>query len=764
MKKLMLSFILLGGVAGNALATEYYVAESGNDHNAGTKWKPFASLEVARDAIRKNPKKGGHTVWIRGGRYFFDQTLEFNGQDSGTKARPNVYKAVPGEQVFFDGGKALKASVCSTVTDPKILKRLVPDAKDKIVQIDLKKLGITDFGELGHRGFRRAYIPAPLELFIDNGAQQIARYPNRGEKHIKLGEVLESGSNPRRRNYSMVPATFKYETERAERWTEAEDLYISGYFRFGYADDTLKVAKIDTENGTMTTELPHLYGFKKVGLSQWYAINLIEEIDVPGEYCVDRKSGLLLFMPPEGFNKKSQIQLSMLKEVMVALEGCSNVRFENMTFENSRGSAVYIENGDSNWIAGCTFRNLGTLAIQIGKGIEPYPYGLHDGCGFRADGKDGTPASRIMGSWHEYIYRNTTWNRECGTNHRIVSCDIYNIGAGGVMLGGGDRKTLTPANNSVENCDISRVNRLDLTYKAPVNVDGVGNRIVNNHIHHTEGMGIYLHGNDHLIEFNEINDVLLDMSDQGSIYSGKDPSECGTMIRYNFFHHIDLPEKHVGHHTNQAIHFDDGGTHTASVIGNVFYKAGKGRIIAFNGGGEVPIMNNIAVDCPKWIYKSKSTSTEKLVNRMHKDGLFRTRLEKSIDITLPPYSEKYPVMLAIYNGEKELEHPFERNYTANGDYFQFVDALNMNFNLKKDSSVYMDIPGFEPIPFDKIGLVMDEFRTSVKRSRGRCIPFKSVHGKRSCLSMCLKYSTASVRQNLKMLKKRNRAWNEKSGN
>ena len=69
----------------------------------------------------------------------------------------------------------------------------------------------------------------------------------------------------------------------------------------------------------------------------------------------------------------------------------------------------------------------------------------------------------MLGSWHEHIYENTTFEREGGTNHGVVGCDIYNTGAGGISLGGGDRVTLTPAGNYVRNCHIHDFNRLDRT-------------------------------------------------------------------------------------------------------------------------------------------------------------------------------------------------------------------------------------------------------------------------------------------------------------
>jgi hypothetical protein len=43
---------------GDARGQEYWVSTTGNDTDAGTKEKPFATLERARDAVR-DARKGG---------------------------------------------------------------------------------------------------------------------------------------------------------------------------------------------------------------------------------------------------------------------------------------------------------------------------------------------------------------------------------------------------------------------------------------------------------------------------------------------------------------------------------------------------------------------------------------------------------------------------------------------------------------------------------------------------------------------------------
>jgi hypothetical protein len=393
---------------------------------------------------------------------------------------------------------------------------------------------------------------------------------------------------------------------------------------------------------------------------------------------------------------------------MVAIENAENIMFEGITFEATRDSGIYIEGGKNNTIAGCTLKNIGNLAIQIGQGTKPFPYGKHDGCGNKADGKPGEPASRIMGNWHENIYKYTAWNRNGGTGHRILSCDIYDTGAGGVMLGGGDRKTLAPGNNMVKNCNIYRVNRWDRTYKAPVNVDGVGNSIVNNHLHHCPGSAVYLHGNDHVVEYNEMDHVLKDCSDMGAIYMGRDPSETGHSFCYNFFHNI--KNYHKGGHGVQAIFFDDCSFGGARIIGNVFYKTGSTNPIKFNGGGNCEIRNNIFIDCQKPVGGGKDNTAR--CRKFMKKGLGHERVRVHVDITKPPYSTRYPNLLAVYENKLPVVTKLECNYVVSNDMSEFIDGKNMNFNLKEGSKVFTEIEGFRPIPFEKIGLYRDEYRTS----------------------------------------------------
>jgi len=184
-------FLALTFLAGGAaMGQEYWVSVAGNDSAAGTKDMPFATLERARDAVRETRKagglpKGGVTVWLRGGVYEISKTFELNHTDSGTAESLMVVRSVPGEEVRLVGRKQIPSSAFKTVTDPDVLQRLDPAAHGNVLQVELKAVGITDYGQLTRRGgIERSTLPAALELLFNDRPMPLARWPNQGWTRI----------------------------------------------------------------------------------------------------------------------------------------------------------------------------------------------------------------------------------------------------------------------------------------------------------------------------------------------------------------------------------------------------------------------------------------------------------------------------------------------------------------------------------------------------------------------------------------------------
>jgi len=738
---LFLTIFLTLGVA----AQDIYVSKDGNDINPGTKEEPVSTLEAARDLIRhykstNDLPDGGITVWIGKGQYDQEEPFILNENDSGEPDAPIVWRTMPDEYVSVTGGKRIPSSAFQKVTNRAILKRLSKSAAQNVVQVNLREHGINDYGEIKQYGHAMPVVPAPLEVFFNNEPMTLARYPNEG--YIKIGKVIDPGSVPRTKDYSNRGAIFEYTDPRHEAWAGQEDVWFQGTFRYGYADDNILVESIYPKTNQVKLAMPSMYGVGSGRDFQHYvAYNILDELDSPGEWYVDKESGILYFWPPGNINDGS-FMVSLLEDPMICLEGASYVTIRDLTIEVGRGIGVYIERGTNNLIAGCTVKNVGTSGIFMGQGAkQTFPFVTHDDY-------EGVPVSRRIGNVQGHIYKYTHWDRKAGANQGILSCDVYNTGSGGIYLSGGSKRNLNPGNNYVENCKVYNYNRRNKFLWSGINIDGCGNRISHCEIFDSEWQGIYVHGNEHLYEYNHIHHVTLNSDDTSPWYIGRDPSDRGNIIRYNYFHHCGNPNR-----MNMGIYCDDSSTGVL-VYGNVFYKMNtKHGILFTNSGWDLKMKNNIVIEPISYTAEISSpfyTWARGTGPAMFGEyGLLRKRLTENVNIYHSPYSERYPELLnylhpiidgkewegmrlrrnvvsgnLIVGGPEEIlllrgEHAqceSVNNYRTDSDP-GFVDYENGDFNLKPDSEVFDKIDGFEALPFDKMGLYIDQYRKTISEKK-----------------------------------------------
>lgn len=451
----------------------------------------------------------------------------------------------------------------------------------------------------------------------------LSRWPNKGM--IRMGKIIDEGSVPRNNDFKNRGAIMEYDSLRVSSWEFTDDMWISGYFKYGYADDALRIASLNKEKKTITTAGPTLYGFYSgYAWNKWFAFNIKEETDEPGEYFLERTTGKLYFISPD--SEIGSLHLSILEEPFFDIWQAENIQIKNITFEYSRGTILSLSETENVCISGCTFRNSGDLGVIIGNGISPFKEYLHEG--------NGKPVRGTAGSLQQHLYANQTFNRQGGHNNQIDHCIFYNLGAGGVSMGGGDRKTLQAGNNIVSNCLFHANNRIAKSYRPAVHITGVGNRIVHCEMYDSPSMAILMHGNNHLIENNYIHDVCLEVEDQGAFYYGRNPSECGTIIRNNLF--ADIPDTY----STCAIYHDDGAG-GLTVENNIFYRAGKYAVL-MGGGSDNTYKNNLFINGQIGIHADNRLQNwgKSLIAQ---DGLFEKRL-KEINYKEEPYSSTYPYL------------------------------------------------------------------------------------------------------------------------
>lgn len=520
-------------------ATEVFVAPTGSDSAPGTKAEPLKSLQGAVNRVREirnsgHWPRGGVTVTFASGRYPIAETVTLDGATSGTAGAPLVFRAAPGADVRFAGGRRLTR--LEPIADAALTARIPEEARAHVRLIDLRAAGISDPGRLAPRGVGFGQDPMP-ELFWDGRALPLARWPNEGWE--RTGQIVEE-RNP------SGGFTFLYANERMRRWADEKDAWLFGYWGWLWADHGVRAAAFDAAQGRIATAQVPSYA-PRAGMP-WFLYNALSELDAPGEWFLDSERGLLILYPPSD-PARAVIEYSTLAGPFLKLTDAAHVRFERLTFELGRSNGIEISGGSNVLIAGCRIGKLRGSAVVI----------------------------------------------EGGRAHGVFGCELHTLGRNGTSIKGGDRKTLTPSGHFVENCHIHDFSRVDRTYTPAVYAEGVGIRVAHNLIHDSPGHAMRIEGNDHTIEFNEVHHVVTETDDQGALDMWFNPTYRGVVIRHNFWHHIGAGKDEM---MRAGIRLDDaicGVLIYGNVFWKA--SEGLFGGVQIHGGKDNEVVNNIFVDC-----------------------------------------------------------------------------------------------------------------------------------------------------------------------
>lgn len=689
---IIVASIIAGMVPANAAETGvnilyYYVSRDGSAAGDGSIENPFPTLEKAKNAMRLVKDKDSYDdlrIIIRGGKYEISDTFTLTAEDSGTEKTPLVISSYPGEEVIFSGGRDIDMSKAEPVTNLKVLERIPEEARENILQIDLKQQGLTGLGNVPQTYYAVA-TPSTTNLLWNGENCNRARWPNDG--YAKTGTILYSPDRwysdaglrtPPEKDPGVI---FKTDAPRVSMWKDAPYAWLFGYYANDWSTYSLAIKNIES-NIIYTKTSP---GFGILKGRPYYIFNLIEEMDAPGEWYIDKDNEILYIYPKTEITDDTNVCFTVLEKAMISMSQAKNIRVEGIIFENSKVSAVSISNCQNCEVAGSVIRNMSANAASVSGG-----------------------------------YKNG-----------IRSCDIYNIGSSAVNISGGDKNTLEPGGNYVVNCHIYNWATTNRVYNGAVSISGVGQYVAYNKFHKAPHLAIQVFGNNHIIEYNEIYDVVKETADSGSVYMGQTLSGFGTIIRYNYFH--DIGNTMGGAFTAVGVYFDDmysGGT----IWGNLFVEVDNPVLIG--GGSNNHIENNLMIDAPESSkhsldYDSRGSETrwaesiEKYVNSAktipyHNERWvtlfpeFAELMDNNADMRFPHNSTVKNNVVA--NHTEFFVHENVYTYGEVGDNFithediGLVNKENGDYRLREDSVIYRALPDFKKIDPENAGLYRDGYR------------------------------------------------------
>ncbi|MHC4122033.1 MAG: right-handed parallel beta-helix repeat-containing protein [Planctomycetota bacterium] len=430
---------------------DFYVAVQGSDNNPGTKDKPFATIQRARDSVKGKLNDGLEKdvlVLIHGGTYAIDKTISFNHNDSGTNGFRVIYKNYPGERPIFSSGKKITGW------------QRVPGTnkwKAKLVGVDNTRELYVD-GVLAHRA-RGKKTPA--------GQWKAADDPHM-EKYNHL-ETLTTYQG-QLKVYEGYKTTSHYaDMVKWRNKSDIEFVYEQGWTYVICPVDSI----VPTSDGGVFIKMRNpcfrdsqIKPGMHVG-DPSYIQNAFELLDEPGEWYFDRNAKELYYIPLPNQNMQNTEVIVPCVETLLEVKGTldnpvSDITFEGLEFSYgtflapsetgfSEIQATFTknplidDNGHSHYV-----KTSSSILLDAAKSI------IFERCGFSRFGGAGI-------------------NIHNGSEGNIIrGCRLTEIGGSGIQIGGFDIDDAHPEdsrkqtkNNVVNNCYL---NKIATIYKGGVGI------------------------------------------------------------------------------------------------------------------------------------------------------------------------------------------------------------------------------------------------------------------------------------------------------
>mmetsp|Transcript_45387 Transcript_45387/g.125125 ORF Transcript_45387/g.125125 Transcript_45387/m.125125 type:complete len:524 (-) Transcript_45387:1393-2964(-) len=343
---------------------------------------------------------------------------------------------------------------------------------------------------------------------------------------------------------------------RLLRWSEESNPWIHIYAEWDWADAYALVTNISEDaDGYVNLEYDGAPACKPY--ARWMGVNLLCELDAPGEYYIDELTETLYLYPPTPLDASNDVvmlgyQPGAVVNITAAVE---NTTLANLDVREGRHAGIQVTGAKGVVIENVTVHEHGTNGIVVTN----------------------------------------------ATNAVVRGNAVYEVGCSGIRATAGVTATLDKGGMLIEGNDVSRHARWKRTYQPGIFWGGVNNTFRNNNIsvapHNCMlgggDFGDEFGGVETVFEGNTMADCTFETTDSGGFYTcgqgGYAFVNRGNVLRNNTFLRVkNTAGLGVQIASNQAIYFDDQMSDWL-VTGNTFVECQVGT---FTGGGRRNLITN----------------------------------------------------------------------------------------------------------------------------------------------------------------------------
>ena len=375
-------------------------------------------------------------------------------------------------------------------------------------------------------------------IHTETSALNLARHPDAGYATVP-GELVPYWKDLPKENYRTV--TYDANLNLPEFGSGKLQILP----RYHWWNISIAVAYQEPKSRTITLAEDSTFAIRAG--DQFFLEGSRAFLDSPGEFYHDQQTGALEIIAPV---PEAQMHATLL-EHLISIRRSESIALEGLTFQHAGTTAVRVTDSKNCVITGCR-------VTQI-------------------HGDSDSAAIDISG----------------GSSCSVTKTEITELGATGIRLTGRD--------HSVRACQISHVGKR-FKQGAGIRADGADHTVAGNSIQNGPRWGIGFHGTGHTIESNLIQNVSLETSDSGAIYTNGEGrfSPLNVTIRNNTI--TDIPGStrrpgtdNYGPGLAVGIYLDEG-TSGCEVAGNTISRTSAGSIFV-HGGNANTISENTFSDC-----------------------------------------------------------------------------------------------------------------------------------------------------------------------